>query len=292
MKMWEKIPNNVLLNGRYRVHSLLGSGTYGRVYCVYDILQKQYFALKQIPPRSVAEEAQGIFRKRIEREFELSSKLCSPFVARAYDTFECDDVFFIVFEMIFGESVKQLLLTRRFPLVWLPHIALHIAQGLEAIHAAGFIHRDVKATNVVVKFNPTTKRWEHAVLLDLGIAYSDRQPLTQPLSALGTPEYMAPELLIRQTVITPAADVYAIGIMLYEMATGSVPFSGDNAMQIAVSQLNDSIPSLPSHPPQPYGRPFWQRLQHIIRCCTVKTPEQRCTIVQLKVTLSQLWCVI
>lgn len=284
---WDLFPNGTLIHGRYHVNSLLGTGSYGRIYRVYDVVHKQFYALKQISLKDFNDIDTAY--QRVKREFAASFYIRSPFVVRAYTAFEIDGVFFILFELIVGETIENLLQQCRLPALWLPILGLHIILGLEAIHAVDLTHRDLKSSNVMVQFNQATKQWSHAILLDLGITYSPHQALTLANKTLGTPEYMAPELLNQGHNITSAVDVYAFGILLYEMATGQLPFSGQNKMQIAVSQIMEPMPLLPPNPPAQYNQTSWKLLQEIITGCTHKAPQQRLSLIELKSSLHKLW---
>ncbi|MCW5807336.1 MAG: protein kinase [Deltaproteobacteria bacterium] len=214
-----------LVAGRYQIVRWLGGGGMGRVYEAVDAELGERVALKMLRG-GMSEEAIQRFR----REVRLTRRIQHRNVARMYDIGEHDGEKFLTMELVDGES-----LTRRVgtPMPWpeLRDLALQLCAGLEAAHATGVVHRDLKPDNVLVE--RATRR---AVITDFGIARgADDASVTQVGMVVGTPRYMAPEQLAG-TEIDGRADVFALGVMLYELASGTRPWSGDSAVAIAVAQ--------------------------------------------------------
>jgi serine/threonine-protein kinase len=219
--------------GRYRIVRWLGGGGMGRVYEALDGELGERVALKVLRA-GLSEEAIERFR----REVRLTRRIQHTNVARMFDIGEHAGDKFLTMELVDGEP-----LSRRVgrPMAWpeLKVLAEQLCAGLAAAHAAGVVHRDLKPDNVLVE--AATGR---AVITDFGIARSiDDAGVTQVGTVVGTPRYMAPEQLAGQDV-DARADLFSLGVMLFELATGERPWSGDNAISIAVQQATVAPRSL------------------------------------------------
>ncbi len=218
-----------LLAGRYRVVRWLGSGGMGRVYEALDEELGERVALKMLR-RGLSDEALERFR----REVRLTRRIQHRNVARMFDIGEHAGDRFLTMELVDGESLTSALGER---MGWprLQRLAMQICEGLAAAHGAGVVHRDLKPDNVIVE-----RATDRAVITDFGIARSgDDAGVTQVGVVIGTPRYMAPEQLAGTTV-DARADLFSLGVMLYELAAGTRPWAADHAIAIAVAQATQS----------------------------------------------------
>ena len=219
-----------LVAGRYRIVRWLGGGGMGRVYEALDTELDERVALKVLRA-GLSDDALDRFR----REVKLTRRIQHKNVARMFDIGEHKGEKFLTMELVEGEPLTREVGTT--PMTWprLQELAQQICAGLAAAHAAGVIHRDLKPDNVLIE--RTTNR---AVITDFGIARGGDDPsVTQVGAVVGTPRYMAPEQLAGREVDV-RADVFSLGVMLFELATGARPWPGDNPISIAVAQATTS----------------------------------------------------
>lgn len=219
-----------LVNGRYRIVRFIGGGGMGRVYEALDTELDERVALKVLRA-GLSEEALERFR----REVKLTRRIQHRNVARMFDIGEYKGEKFLTMELVDGEPLSREIGETPMPWARLEGLAQQICAGLAAAHAAGVIHRDLKPDNVLVE-----RGTERAVLTDFGIARSGDDPgVTQVGAVVGTPRYMAPEQLNCRD-IDARADLFSLGVMLFELATGLRPWPGDNPIAIAVAQATTS----------------------------------------------------
>jgi tetratricopeptide (TPR) repeat protein/tRNA A-37 threonylcarbamoyl transferase component Bud32 len=269
-----------VLAGRYRVVRFLARGGMGEVYEVEDALLGERVAAKTVRPE-VARDATAV--ERFKREIQLARKVTHPNVCRIFDvshhqpeatSFGAAAVLFLTMELLPGETLAQHLgRSGPMPAEEALPIARQIAAALHAAHQAGVVHRDLKPGNVILvpmtgipgtPGTPGASGSPRAVVTDFGLAraQADDQGLTLTAAAvLGTPAYIAPEQ-VEGGEITPAVDLYAFGVVLYEMATGKLPFVADTALGTAVKRLTE-VPASPRlHAPG--IDPRWEAA--ILRC--------------------------
>jgi TolB-like protein len=250
-----------LFAGRYLLLNQLGRGGMGIVYRAKDTLVGDVVALKLLE----VDKGQGPeLLERFRREVRLARRISHPNVARTHDLGEHAGHLFLTMEYVEGEDL-QTLLGRERPLAAAraARIALAVCEGLAAAHAAGVVHRDLKPANVLVE------RTGRVVLTDFGIARamaSEAASRTQGM--VGTPMYMAPEQLSGGEV-DARSDLYAVGLLLYEMLTGEAPFTGESPMAVAFARLRQP-------PPDPRGRPgVPDELAEWVRRCLGREPQER-----------------
>jgi tRNA A-37 threonylcarbamoyl transferase component Bud32 len=236
-----------VISGRYELEELLGSGGMSSVFRARDRLLDRHVALKVLHAR-YSDDDEHVARFR--REARTVARLSHPHIVTVIDRGVDEGRQFIVFEHVQGENLKELV-RRSGPLPAQRAVALGlaVAEGLAFAHAQGLVHRDVKPQNILLDEEGEVK------VTDFGIARSldvDRG-LTQAGTVLGTSEYISPEQA-GGGVVTPATDIYSLGIVLWELLTGAVPFSGDSFMAVALRHVNEQPPSLldvrPDAPPR------------------------------------------
>ena len=225
---------NQLVSGRYRIKSLIGSGGMANVYKAYDEESQRIVALKVLKDEHRGDME---FVRRFEREAQAVLMLSHENIVRSYDVGEDDGVSYIVLEYVEGKTLKEII-KEEGPLS--PKTAVNYAcQVLDALshaHERGIIHRDVKPQNVII--TPRGK----AKLTDFGIA-RDAVATTRTFAGtnvIGSVHYISPEQALGDNA-TAGSDIYSCAIMLYEMLTGSVPFSGDNSVAVALKHLQEEI---------------------------------------------------
>ncbi|HZI16685.1 MAG TPA: protein kinase [Myxococcus sp.] len=250
-----------LFAGRYAMLGLVGRGGMGAVYRVRDTLVGDVLALKVL---EVGHAPAPEWVDRFRREVRLARRIAHRHVARTYDLGDFAGRLYLTMEYVEGENL-QVLLEREKPLApaRAARIALALCEGLAAAHAAGVVHRDLKPANVLVETGG------RVVLTDFGIARAvagEASSRTQGL--VGTPLYMAPEQLEGGDV-DARADLYAMGLVLYQLLTGEPPFSGESAMAVAFARLRQP-------PPDPRARASVpDRLAELVLSCLARNPEDR-----------------
>lgn len=251
--------------GRYEIRSLIGAGGMGEVYLAHDAQLHRPVALKVLGAAARTDED---LRKRLAHEARAASALNHPNILTVYDVGELGDQHFIATEYVDGVTLRERLLRTAPALEEVLDLGTQIASALAAAEAAGLVHRDIKPDNVMLRHDGYVK------LLDFGLARSTTAPpvdlkKTDPYVVRGTVFYMSPEQL-RGRVLDTRSDLWSVGVLLYEMACGQLPFSGDSASDVAAAILR-------SEPP-PYARegtPIPPRLAAIIARALRKDRAQR-----------------
>jgi serine/threonine-protein kinase len=221
---------------RYDLEELVGSGGMSSVYRARDRLLERNVALKILHEQYTTDDE---FVERFKREARTVAQLSHPNIVTVIDRGEDDGRQFIVFEYIDGENLKELLgRSGRLPIRDALELALQVARGLAFAHRHGLVHRDVKPQNVLLNGDGRAK------VTDFGIARSlDVDGVTQTGTVLGTSNYIAPEQASGKRV-DHETDVYSLGVVLYELIAGEVPFPGDNFVAVAMKHVNEPPPSL------------------------------------------------
>ena len=251
-----------MLNGRYQLISVVGGGGMAQVYKSRDNILGRIVAIKVLREQ-YSTDAQ--FVARFRREAQAAANLAHPNIVNVYDVGQDGDTHYIVMEYINGESLKSYInRTSPLPIGKAISVAAQILAGLEYAHRSGLIHRDIKPQNVLITPDGAVK------VTDFGIAKSVSDlGLTEAGLALGTAHYFSPEQAKGERVV-PQSDIYAVGVTLYEMLTGRLPFESENVIGLAYKHISEEPPSArnlnPSVPP---------RLDAIILKSMAKDPQQR-----------------
>jgi eukaryotic-like serine/threonine-protein kinase len=242
--MTEGLAENTVIDGRYRVLTKVGSGGMADVYCAEDTHLGRRVAMKLLHRRFAQDRE---FVERFRREASSAAGLQHPNVVGVYDRGEFDGTYYIAMEYCEGRSLKQII-TSEPPLDVRRAIAIakQILIAARFAHRRNVIHRDLKPHNVILDDEDTVK------VTDFGIARAGASDITEAGAIMGTAQYLSPEQAQGRPV-TEASDLYAIGVVLFEMLTGKPPFDGDSAVAIALKHVNQPAPSprqlVPSIPP-------------------------------------------
>jgi hypothetical protein len=224
------------LNGRYRLDSQVGAGGMSTVYKAFDITLERPVAIKLLH-REIAADSDQI--ERFRREARAVAQLSHPHIVTVIDAGEDDGRPYIVFEFVAGETLKERIKRLgRLPIAEAVAYAIEIARALGAAHQRNIVHRDVKPQNVLIDEEGRAK------VTDFGIARSlDEEGLTADGRVLGTTDYVAPEQALGHPC-TAQSDLYSLGIVLYEMLTGQVPFKGENQVAVAMKHVREALPDV------------------------------------------------
>ena len=256
------LPPGMEIGKRYRVLRILGRGGMGAVYQVQDLQLDREVALKLIRP-DIAENEAVI--ERFKREIQLSSKVTHKNVLRVYDLGESDGVPYLTMHYIEGEDLASLIKReKRLPIARTLRLFRQICEGLQAAHEQGVIHRDLKPQNVML--DPS----DRVYLTDFGLAKTlEQSGITQTGAVIGTPYYMSPEQ-VKGEPAGPRSDIYAIGIILYEMLTGAVPFTGSSAFEVMIQRVQR-----PPRPAREINPEIPAYLEKILERCLAMDPASR-----------------
>ena len=249
--------------GPYRIHEEIGRGGMGVVYAAEDERLGRQVALKALPP---AFSRDGQARERLQREARAAAALSHPAIATVYALEDIDGDLFIASELVRGPTLRAVLASGALPAARLVDVCLQVAQALDAAHARGIVHRDLKPENVLVGADGGVKVVDFGIARSLTPLPSSQAALTLTGSQLGTPGYMAPEQL-RGLPVDARVDVFAFGVMAYELATGSHPFGGSDPASLLERLVSDDPPL--SRPILPAG------LDAIVRRCLRGDPAGR-----------------
>ncbi|MEA2391093.1 MAG: eukaryotic-like serine/threonine-protein kinase [Solirubrobacteraceae bacterium] len=230
------------LSGRYRLDARVGSGGMSSVYRAFDETLERVVAIK-LMNREIASDSDQL--ERFRREARSVAQLSHPHIVTVIDASEDAGRPYIVFEFVEGETLKDRI--RRLgelPIGESVAYAIEIARALGAAHAGHIVHRDVKPQNVLLDREGSAK------VTDFGIARSlDEEGLTADGRVLGTTDYVSPEQALGHPV-TGQSDIYSLGIVLYEMLVGDVPFKGENQVAVAMKHVRDSVPDVQERRPE------------------------------------------
>lgn len=229
------------VDGRFEVRGLLGKGGMGAVYLAYQPSVGREVALKVLHGHYQHEDE---LVKRFQREIHVCAQLNHPNVVTVYDAGVSNGVLFMAMERLQGHSLGDLISHGPVPPARAAALAAQICDALAAAHERGIVHRDIKPSNVMVLDGPGGR--ELIKVLDFGIAtIQSGERLTRTNGVLGSPNAIAPEVLKSAANVSPKADLYAVGTLLYELLTGEPPFGADSANAVFFRQVAESAPPLP-----------------------------------------------
>ena len=250
------------INDRYEIIRSIGEGGMANVYLGYDTILDRNVAIKVLRGDLSNDEK---FVRRFQREALSASSLAHPNIVEVYDVGEDNGLYYIVMEYIEGKTLKQLLKKRgTLTLSEAIDIMLQLTDGMAHAHDSYIIHRDLKPQNIMIKDDGQIK------ITDFGIAMAlNSTQLTQTNSVMGSVHYLPPEQASGKGC-TIKSDIYSMGIIFYELLSGSLPFRGDNAVEIALKHMRDPLPSLREENPA-----IPQSIENIIRKATAKNPKNR-----------------
>jgi serine/threonine-protein kinase len=247
------------IGDRYELTRRIAGGGMGEVWAAHDVVLDREVAVKLLR-REYADDAG--FVERFRAEARHAASLSHPGIASVYDYGEIDGSAYLVMELVPGQPLSAILAERgALPAAEAVPLLQQAAQGLQAAHSAGLVHRDVKPGNLLVTPDGQVK------ITDFGIARAGGQaPLTRTGEVMGTAQYLAPEQAMGRAA-TASSDVYALGIVAYEALSGRRPFDADNPVAVAMAQVNDAPPPLPAAVPPAVAAVVLQAL--------AKDPDER-----------------
>jgi len=228
----DSLPSGLMFAGRYRIVEELGRGGMGAIYRAIDTKLEEEIALKLIRPE-IALDTLAI--KRFHHELKTARKIVHKNIGRMYELMEDTGTHYITMEYIAGEDLRHLIKREGpLPLKKSLGIGMQISSGLAEAHSLGIVHRDIKPGNIMIDVRGNAR------ILDFGISRSmQADGMTQQGVAIGTPEYMSPEQ-IEAVELDYRSDIYSLGIVLYEMVTGSLPFQGGTPLSVAIKHKNEA----------------------------------------------------
>ena len=250
------------INDRYQIIKTIGEGGMANVYLAYDTILDRDVAVKVLRGDLANDEK---FVRRFQREALNASSLSHPNIVEVYDVGDDNGQYFIVMEYIEGKNLKDLLKKRgKLTVSEVVDIMSQIADGLSVAHDSYIIHRDIKPQNIMILENGLVK------ITDFGIAMAmNATQLTQTNSVMGSVHYLPPEQASGKGS-TLKSDIYSMGILMYELLTGVLPYRGDNAVEIALKHLKEPLPSIRDELPD-----IPQSVENIILKSAAKNPKNR-----------------
>ena len=258
----EELTRGTLFAGRYEIIEELGTGGMGRVYRAIDKKLNEEVAIKFLR-KEIASDRKII--ERFANELKLARRIIHKNIARMYELMEFGETSFITMEFVPGENLKSFIKRiGKLPEGKAVAIAKQVCEGLREAHHLGVTHRDLKPQNIMIDTEGNAR------VMDFGIARSmETKGQTEAGMIIGTPEYMSPEQAEGKEA-NARSDIYSLGVVLYEMLTGQVPFAGDSSMSVALGHIN-KVPL----DPQAINSHISDPMNHLILKCLEKNPEKR-----------------
>jgi len=250
------------INDRYQIIRSIGEGGMANVYLAHDTILDRNVAVKILRGNLAKDEK---FIKKFQREANSAATIIHPNVVEMYDVGKDDDNYFIVMEYIDGQTLKNLIKKRgALTLPEVIDIMIQLTSAIECAHDKYIIHRDIKPQNILMLDDGTVK------VTDFGIATAtNANELTETNSVMGSVHYLPPESA-NGSGSTIRSDIYSLGILMFELLTGKVPFKGDNAVEVAIKQLKEPIPSVTK-----INSEIPQSVENIILRACAKNPKNR-----------------
>lgn len=258
----EELTTGSTFAGRYQIIEELGKGGMGRIYKVHDTEIKEKVALKLLRPEIASDE------KTIERfrnEVRSARKISHRNVGRMFDLGKSENTYYITMEYVEGENLKNMIrMSGQLGIGTTISLAKQVCEGLAEAHKLGVVHRDLKPSNIMIDREGSVR------IMDFGIARSLKEKgITSAGVMIGTPEYMSPEQ-VEGKEVDQQTDIYSLGIILYEMLTGRVPFEGDTALMVAVKHRTETPKE-----PKDYNEQILDDLNGLILRCLEKDKKKR-----------------
>lgn len=251
-----------ILADRYELKELIGQGGMADVYLAYDDILKREVAVKILRSSLTGDP---IYITRFHREARAAAALCHRNIVEIYDVGEEDDLYYIVMEYVCGQTLKELI-NKRGALHYVEAVDImkQVVSATALAHSMGIVHRDLKPQNILVTDSGIVK------IADFGIAsIQSLSQVTQTDTIMGSLHYLAPEIA-RGEKATPQSDIYALGVVFYELLRGDVPFNGESPVNIALKHMRDEIPSV-----RAYNPAIPQSVENIIIKATAKNTNNR-----------------
>jgi eukaryotic-like serine/threonine-protein kinase len=256
-----EVAGNTLVDGRYRVLRRIGSGGMADVYCAEDTHLGRHVAIKVLHRRFAQDQE---FVERFRREAKSAAGLSHPNVVGVFDRGEHEGTYYIAMELLEGRTLKDIVAAEApLPEERVIELGLQILQAAGFAHSHGVIHRDFKPHNVIVD------ELGHAKVTDFGIARAGASEMTETGSIMGTAQYLSPEQA-QGHAVTATSDIYSIGVMLYEMLAGRLPFEGDSAVAVALKHLSEQPAPISQWRPDVHPA-----LEAVVMAALAKDPAQR-----------------
>jgi eukaryotic-like serine/threonine-protein kinase len=256
-----EVAGNTLVDGRYRVLRRIGSGGMADVYCAEDGHLGRQVAIKVLHRRFAQDQE---FVERFRREAKSAAGLNHPNVVGVFDRGEHEGTYYIAMEFLTGRTLKDIVTSEApLPQDRVIDIGTQILEAAGFAHRHGVIHRDFKPHNVIVD------DLGHAKVTDFGIARAGASEMTETGSIMGTAQYLSPEQA-QGHAVTATSDIYSIGVMLYEMLAGRLPFEGDSAVAVALKHLSEAPPPISQWRPDVHPA-----LEAVVMAALAKDPAQR-----------------
>lgn len=250
-----------ILNKRYEILQSIGQGGMAEVYLAHDILLDRYVAIKMLREQFVADKA---LLEQFNREAKSAAKLVHPYIINIYDVVSEDDKQYIVMEYVEGMTLKEYLQSNKLSLNAVLEIGVRLADALQHAHSRNVIHCDIKPQNILIDKNLNPK------IADFGIAKMvSNQTMVYTSTVMGSVHYLSPEQATGSKV-TASSDVYSLGVVLFEMLTGRVPFDGNTAVAVAMMHTEKQAPPLSD-----YLDNVPEGLQEILDTALAKNPADR-----------------
>ena len=253
--------------GDYRIIGVIGRGGMASVYRGYDVHLQRYAAVKVIGAHLVTDDDHEDYRQRFIREARAIARLNHPNIVSVYQFGEIDGLYYMAMVLIEGRNLSQIMKEQAasghlLPRQQVARIIRDIAAALDFAHANGVIHRDVKPSNIMITADG------QAILTDFGLALSASEGTIG--NTFGSAHYMAPEQAVSSAAVVPQSDIYSLGVVMYQLLTGRVPFDDPSPMSVALKHINEAPPS-----PRRYNPALTSEVERVLLRALEKKPQDR-----------------